>query len=38
MESQAAYFARGRHVFQAVVYADDQPDMLQPFFEGLKFP
>ena len=39
VRGEAAYFARGRHVYQAVVYADDpKPDTLQPFFEGLKFP
>jgi hypothetical protein len=39
VRGEAAYFARGRHVYQAVVYADDpQPDQLQPFFEGLKLP
>lgn len=39
VRGEAAYFARGRHVYQAVVYAQDpRPDTLQPFFEGLKFP
>jgi hypothetical protein len=39
VHGEAAYFARGRHVYQAVVYADDpKPETLQPFFEGLKFP
>lgn len=39
VRGEAAYFARGRHVYQAVVYASDpRPDTLQPFFEGLKFP
>jgi hypothetical protein len=37
VRGEAAYFARGRHVYQAVVYADDpKPDQLQPFFDGLK--
>lgn len=39
VRGEAAYFARGRHVYQAVVYAPDPtPESLQPFFEGLKFP
>ena len=39
VRGEAAYFARGRHVYQAVVYADDpKPETLQPFFEGLKLP
>lgn len=39
VHGEAAYFARGRHVYQAVVYADDpKPETLQPFFEGLKLP
>jgi hypothetical protein len=38
VRGEAAYFARGRHVFQAVVYASDpEPETLQVFFEGLKF-
>jgi hypothetical protein len=38
VRSEAAYFARGSHVFQAVVYASDpKPEWLQPFFEGLRF-
>lgn len=38
VESQAAYFARGPHVFQAVVYsAKVSPQMAQPFFDGLRF-
>lgn len=38
VRGEAAYFAQGPFVFQAVVYADDPgADMLQPFFEGLKF-
>ncbi len=36
--SQAAYFARGPHVFQAVVYGTPlAPAMTQPFFDGLRF-
>jgi hypothetical protein len=39
VRGEAAYFARGRHVVQAVVYAEDpKAGTLQPFFEGLKFP
>lgn len=38
VQGEAAYFARGTRVFQAVVYADRvTPAMAQPFFEGLKF-
>lgn len=38
VQSQAAYFARGTQVFQAVVYADRlTPDMTEPFFSGLRF-
>ncbi len=38
VQGEAAYFARGTRVFQAVVYADKlTPAMTQPFFEGLKF-
>jgi len=38
VESQAAYFARGSRVFQAVVYADQlKPDAVEPFFSALKF-
>ena len=38
VHGEAAYFARGARVYQAVVYAD-QPkgEWLQPFFEGLRF-
>jgi len=36
--SQAAYFARGSQVFQAVIYADRlPPETADPFFSGLKF-
>ena len=39
VRGEAAYFARSRHVYQAVVYAaDPKPETLQPFFEGLKLP
>lgn len=38
VESQAAYFARGSHVFQAVIYADRvKPEMSESFFAGLAF-
>jgi hypothetical protein len=38
VESHAAYFARGSHVFQAVIYADQlKPEVAEPFFSGLKF-
>lgn len=38
VESRAAYFARGRHVFQAVIYADTiRPEWAQTFFAGLQF-
>jgi hypothetical protein len=38
VESHAAYFARGSHVFQAVIYAERlQPEMAESFFSGLKF-
>ncbi|WP_427914393.1 hypothetical protein ACPWT1_05525 [Ramlibacter sp. MMS24-I3-19] len=38
VRGEAAYFAHGNQVFQAVVYAaDPRPDWLQPFFDGLKF-
>ncbi len=37
VRSDAAYFASGTHVFQAVVLAPDaRADVLQAFFEGLK--
>ncbi|MDB5882328.1 MAG: hypothetical protein JWP43_2206 [Ramlibacter sp.] len=36
--SQAAYFAHGRHVFQAVIYAEQlKPEVAEPFFSGLRF-
>jgi hypothetical protein len=38
VQSQAAYFARGSVVFQAVIYAPAlTPEMTQPFFTGLRF-
>lgn len=38
VQSQAAYFAQGRHVFQAVIYANQvKPEAAEPFFSGLKF-
>ncbi len=38
VESQAAYFARGSRVFQAVIYAAQiKPEVAAPFFSGLKF-
>jgi hypothetical protein len=38
VQGEAAYFARGSQVFQAVVYASEpRPEWLQPFFDGLRF-
>ncbi|TFY98400.1 hypothetical protein [Ramlibacter humi] len=38
VRGEAAYFARGSSVFQAVVYAaDPKPEAVQTFFDGLKF-
>ena len=38
VSSQAAYFAQGSQVFQAVMYADSlAPDVADTFFSGLKF-
>lgn len=38
VSSQAAYFAQGPQVFQAVIYADKiAPDVADTFFSGLKF-
>lgn len=38
ISSQAAYFAQGSMVFQAVIYADNiAPDVADTFFAGLKF-
>jgi hypothetical protein len=36
--SQAAYFAQGKHVFQAVIYAGQiKPEAADAFFSGLRF-
>lgn len=38
VQGHAAYFARGTHVFQAVIYYDQlQPEVADVFFSGLKF-
>ena len=38
VESHAAYFARGNHVYQAVIYSDRlKPEVTEPFFSGLRF-
>jgi hypothetical protein len=38
VQSQAAYFARGTRMFQAVVYAERlDAKMTEPFFAGLRF-
>lgn len=38
LHGQAAYFARGTHAFQAVVYAPVlKPELTDPFFAGLRF-
>ena len=38
VESRAAYFARGSHVFQAVIYSDKlEPQAADSFFSGLTF-
>jgi len=38
VDSQAAYFAHGSHVFQAVIYTGQlKPEVAEPFFSGLKF-
>jgi hypothetical protein len=38
VQSQAAYFAQGRQLFQAVIYADSvRPEVAETFFSGLKF-
>ena len=38
VQSQAAYFAHGRHVFQAAIYGNSLgPETTQPFFSGLRF-
>jgi hypothetical protein len=39
IQSQAAYFAQGHHVFQAVIYGSViTPEAADPFFAGLRFP
>jgi len=39
VEGEAAYFAHGTRVYQAVVYARRlPPEAVGPFFDGLKFP
>jgi hypothetical protein len=36
--SEAAYFAQGKHVFQAVIYAGQiKPEAADAFFSGLRF-
>ena len=38
VESHAAYFAHGSHVFQAVIFADQlKPEVADAFFSGLTF-
>jgi hypothetical protein len=38
VESHAAYFAQGSHVYQAVIYAPQvRPEAAENFFSGLKF-
>lgn len=38
VESHAAYFARGSHVYQAVIYSGElKPEIADAFFSGLKF-
>jgi hypothetical protein len=38
VQSQAAYFAQGRQVFQAVIYADQiAPEVADTFFSNLRF-
>jgi hypothetical protein len=37
VESHAAYFARGSHVFQAVIYSSElKPEVADTFFSGLR--
>ncbi len=39
VQGQAAYFARGTQVFQAVIYAEQiRPEWADAFFGGLRFP
>jgi hypothetical protein len=38
VQSRAAYFFHGHHVFQAVIYSDAlTPEIAEPFFAGLAF-
>lgn len=38
VESQAAYFARGSHAFQTVIYTSElKPEQADPFFGGIRF-
>jgi hypothetical protein len=38
VQSRAAYFSHGQHVFQAVIYSDAlTPEIAEPFFAGLAF-
>ena len=38
VQSQAAYFAQGKQVFQAVIYADQlRPEVTETFFSNIKF-
>jgi hypothetical protein len=38
VQGHAAYFARGRHVFQAVIYTGElKPDVVDAFFAGISF-
>ena len=38
VESHAAYFAQGTHVFQAVIYSDRlKPEVAEQFFSGIRF-
>ena len=38
VQGQVAYFARGRHVFQAAIFtAKLRPELTEPFFSGLSF-
>jgi len=38
VQSQAAYFARGAHAYQAVIYTSElKPEVADPFFAGIRF-
>jgi hypothetical protein len=38
VQAQVAYFARGRHVFQAAIFTEElRPELTEPFFSGLSF-